>query len=116
MNKNYRSMLIAGIISLLASSGIFGVEVPKKDCAEGRNTISLRKAAGNYILSHFTLLGATPAASAAYIKLHTEGALKNSMMDFKTINRQLAKGVGKIIPVTFAGTCAYTTFQNNTSK
>ena len=113
MNKNYRNVLIVGIISLSASNGIFGLEIPGKVCTDDRNTMSFRKAAGNYIVSHFALFGAIPTVSAGYIKLHTGGALKNSMTDFKTINWQLTKGLFKTMPVAAAGLYLSTTLHNH---
>jgi hypothetical protein len=106
MNKNYRNMLIVGIVSLSVAQGLLGLDISTKPCSD-RKKISLRKAAGSYILTHFALFSTIPAVSASYIKLHTGAPLKNSMTDFKALNRSLGKKMFKITPFTTLGAIIY---------
>jgi len=115
MNKNYRNILMVGMICLSTANGLFGVEMLEKSCSD-RNKVSLRKALGSYIVTHFALFSAIPVVSAGFIKLHTGAPLKNSMTDFKAINWQLTKSLGKAMPFTAAGAYAYTTLQDNISQ
>lgn len=85
MNKNYRNILMVGMICLSTANGLFGVEKLEKSCSD-RNKISLRKALGSYIVTHCALFSAIPAIPASYIKLHTGAPLKNSMTDFTCMN------------------------------
>jgi hypothetical protein len=109
MNKNYRNLLMAGIMCLSTANGLFGVEMLEKSCSD-RNKVSLRKALGSYIVTHFALFSAIPVVSAGFIKLLTGAPLKNSMTDFKGMNRDLGKGMLLIAPI---GAFAYSTLQKN---
>lgn len=115
MNKNYRNLLMVGIMCLSTANGLFGVEMLEKSCSD-RNKVSLRKALGNYIASQFGLYSAIPAISAGYIKLHTGAPLKNSMTDFKGMNRDLSKKLFKTMTVTAPIAFAYSALQRNVAE
>lgn len=110
MNKNYSNIMMTAVMCLAAYSGLFGREIAREDLvATDKN--QLKTAVKDYILSHLVLYSAIPVVSAGAIKLWTGAPLKNSMTDFKAINRDLGKKLLKTMPVTASLVIAYSTLQ-----
>lgn len=112
MNKNYSKMMMIAVISLVSCSGLMGLEIPREDfVAADKNP--LKTVVKNYLLSHCAFYSAIAVVSAAGIKVCTGASLKNSLRDFKAINRDLSLKLLKTMPITAPIAVAYGTLQKS---
>ncbi len=116
MNKNNIAMV--AVICLAIHSGLFGLDISKKECVD-THKYSIKTAVANYMMTYLALYSAIPVVSVSAIKIAKGAPFKNSLQDFDGMNYGMRKGLLKTMPATMLFTAIYNscnTLQRNISE